>query len=128
MAGKTRYLEHAVLNQVLRGVAGPTPSAVYVGLFTSPPSDLGGGTEVSASGYARSAATFAAPVNGVCNSTNIVAYSQAPVSWGTVTHWGLFDQASGGNLLYWSTLNVQRVVDAGTVLSFPAGALVVQED
>lgn len=71
MAGKTRYLEHATLNQFLRGITGPTPAAVYVGLFTSPPSDTGSGTEVSATGYARVAVTFIAPTNGVCSNMNM---------------------------------------------------------
>jgi hypothetical protein len=130
----TYALLDGLLSGVLRGpsttspgAAFAQPDATYVGLFTAAPTASGGGTEVSTSGtgYARQQANFNAPVNGVATSTGDIVYSQAVTSWGTVTHFGIFDAASGGNLLYFAALQTQRQVLAGDQVKFPSGQLTV---
>src|SRR5574343_999627 len=107
MAGsKSDYLESALLNHVLRASALASPAAVYVALYTTAPTDAGGGVEVTGGAYARQAATFAAPVAGVTSNSATVAFPVATAGWGTVTSLGRFDAPTGGNLLYWGTLDV----------------------
>ena len=53
MSSFTDYTENLVLNWVFTTNSATRPTAWYVGLFTAAPSDTGGGTEVSGSGYAR---------------------------------------------------------------------------
>ena len=48
--------------------------------------------------------------------------------WGTVTHFGIFDASTNGNLLYWGALTASKTVAVGDSVSFGAGALVVTED
>ena len=52
------YLENALLNHVFRGVAYTAPTAIYLALYTSDPTDANTGTEVSSGGYARQQVTF----------------------------------------------------------------------
>jgi len=55
MAEFSNYLENKVLDHVLRNVSYSSPTTVYVGLYTSDPTDAGSGTEVSGGSYARQA-------------------------------------------------------------------------
>jgi len=65
MADLSNYLEQALFNHVLRGVALPSPAAVYVALFTAvTDAEAGTGTEVAQGNYARQPVPFAAPTNG----------------------------------------------------------------
>lgn len=128
MAGKSDYLENAVLDAVFNNtsLAVTTP---YVGLYTAAPSDAGGGTEVSGGSYARVAASFGAASSGAVSNDAAIEFPESTGAWGTVTHFGIFDASTSGNLLYWGALGASRVVDgAGITLSFPIGDLDVTED
>lgn len=131
MAGKSDYLESAILNHVLRNTALTSPTTVYAGLFTASPSDAGGGTEVTGGSYARVAITFGAPTGTsptqVANSA-AVNFATATASWGTVTDFGIFDAVSAGNLLYWDALTTSKTIGNGDTASFAIGDLVVTED
>ena len=50
MAGFTNYLEDKIINHVFGGAAYSAPSTSYVALYTTSPTDAGGGTEVSGGG------------------------------------------------------------------------------
>ena len=65
MAEFSNYLENAIIDAVLRNTSYTSPTTVYVGLFTTDPTDADSGTEVSGGSYARTAVTFSAPSNGV---------------------------------------------------------------
>ena len=136
---KSNYLEDAVLNSVLRGVAFPSVSgSVYVALFTAAPSDSGGGTEVTGGSYARVAVSratgsWAAPADnsGAQRTSNVgaITFPSPTANWGTVTHFGIFDASSGGNLLYWGALGTSRnILNGDNAPSFAAGTLTVQEN
>jgi hypothetical protein len=139
MAGKSNYLEDAVINSVLRGVAFPAVTgSTYVGLFTAAPTDAGGGTEVSGGSYARVAVSRAtgswdapADQSGAEKTANTAAvtFPSPTANWGTVTHFGVFDASTAGNLLYWGALGTSRNILSGDVApQFAAGALVITED
>jgi len=104
------------------------PGAIYIGLHTSATNDDNSGTEVSGGAYARQAATFNAAVSGSTSNSATVNFPTATASWGTVTHFGLYDASTGGNLLYWGALTVAKTVDNGDLFSFPAGNLTVTLD
>lgn len=134
MAGFTDYVENALLNW-LKGVTFPAaPAAVYVGLFSAAPSDAGGGTEVTTTirVAGRVAATFGSIGAGSGTASQIA--NNAIVDFGTaaggatVTHFGIFDAASAGNLLGWAALSTPQTVSANNVVSFAASALTVSED
>jgi hypothetical protein len=126
MAGFSDYLEDKVLDHVFGGNAYTAPGTLYVGLYTAAPSDSGGGTEVSGGSYARKSMP-AMTVSGTSptEATNgaAVEFITATDSWGTVTHVGVFDASSSGNLLAWAALTVSKTVSSGDVFRFDAGDL-----
>jgi len=125
MAGFSDYLEDKVLDHVFGGNAYTAPSTLYVALYTSAPSDTGGGTEVSGGGYVRQTATFT--VSGTnpttASNTGAIEYPTATANYGTVTSVGIFDALSGGNLLAYANLTTSKVVSTGDVFRFNAGDL-----
>lgn len=125
---KSDYLEDALLNHVLRNVTYTSPTTIYVGLYTTMPSDDGtGGVEVSGGSYARQSVTFSAPVSGQVANSALVTFPTATADWGTVLGIGLFDASTGGNLLYYGTLTASKIVGTGDTISFAASALTVGE-
>lgn len=125
MAGFSDYLEDKVLEHVFGGNAYTAPSTLYVALYTSAPSDTGGGTEVSGGGYVRQTATFT--VSGTnpttASNTGAIEYPTATANYGTVTSVGIFDASSSGNLLAYANLTTSKVVSTGDVFRFNAGDL-----
>ena len=123
MSAFSDYLEDALLNATLRGTAYTSPASVYLALFVSDPTDAGTGTEVSGGSYARQAVAFNAPSGGTCLNSAQVTYPTASAAWGTVTHFGIYDAVSGGNLLYHGPLNTSKTINSGDTPSFGAGQL-----
>lgn len=114
------FLENALLGAVLKNTAYTSPAAVYLALFTSDPTDAGTGSEVSSGGYTRQALAFGGTGSSV-STTAAVAFTAAGAAFGTVTHVGIFDAATGGNLLLHGALTVPRTVEDGSTLTFAAG-------
>jgi hypothetical protein len=131
MAGNlSDYAEKKALDHSL-GKSAWTMPTIYVGLFTAAPSDAGGGTEVTGGSYTR-ATTSAATWNaaGASGSTNAldINFVTASANWGTITHVGLFDALSGGNLIWHGPLGANKTVDSGDTFKFPAGQLSISLD
>jgi hypothetical protein len=128
MASFTDHTEALVLNWLFTTGTATRPTAWYVGLFTGAPSDTGGGTEVSGSGYARKA-TGTITVSGTATTaTNSAAIEFAAASggnWGTITHAAIFDAETGGNMLAWAPLTVSRIINDGDVFRIPASSLTI---
>lgn len=124
----SNYLEAALLNATLRNTSYTSPATVYVALFTTNPDEPATGTEVSASGYARQSAAFAAPSGGACLNSALITFGPAGASWGTITHAAIFDASSGGNMLYYGALSVNKAIATNDSFTFAAGSLSVSAD
>ena len=125
MAEMSNYLENALINATLRNTSYTSPSVVYVGLYTSDPTDANTGTEVSGGSYARTAVTFGAPSNGASLNNAAVEFPQATGSWGTVGWIGILDAATSGNLMYHTPLDVSKTIDVGDIFKIAVGSLSV---
>lgn len=125
MAAFSNYLENALINGTLRATTYTAPTTVYVGLFTSDPTDAGSGTEVSGNAYARQAATFAAPSNGAASTNADIQFPQATGNWGTVTHFAIFDALTAGNMMYHGALTTSKNIETGDVFKIATGSLTV---
>ena len=99
MAEMSNYLENALINVTLRATSYTAPTTVYLALYTTDPTDADTGTECSGTSYARQAVTFGAPSNGASVTTADITFDQATSSWGTITHIGIWDSSSTGNML-----------------------------
>jgi hypothetical protein len=116
------YLETKVLDHVFAGTAYTAPSTLYVALFTAAPSDSGGGTEVSGGAYARQ--TIAFTTSGDTTSNNAaIEFPTATANYGTVTHVGIYDASSAGNLMAWAALTSSKTIETGDVFRIPSGDL-----
>ena len=125
MSEMSDYLENALINLTLRGTAYTAPTTIYVALFTTDPTDAGSGTQVTGGSYARTAVTFGTPSNGVSLSNADCTFPQATASWGTVSHIGLYDALTTGNLLYHTPLDVSKTIDTGDIFKIASGSLSV---
>lgn len=134
MAGsKSDYLENKLLDHALGGGDFTRPATIYVALFTSAPTDAGGGVEVSGGSYARVAVTnnatnWPAASGGSKSNGTAITFPAATASWGTVVAVGILDAASAGNLLYWADLATSKSYGAGDTARFPVGAIVLTEN
>jgi hypothetical protein len=125
MAEMSNYLENALINVTLRATSYTAPTTVYVALYTTDPTDADTGTEVTGGSYARTAVTFAAPSNGVTTNSATVTFPTATAGFGTVTHIGLRDASTAGNLLYHTPLDTSKTIDTGDIFSITTGNLSV---
>ena len=125
MAEMANYLENALINATLRNTSYTSPTTVYVGLYTSDPTDANTGTEVSGGSYARTSVTFGAPSNGASLNNAAVEFPQATGTWGTVGWIGILDAATSGNLLYHTALDVSKTIDTGDIFKIAIGSLSV---
>lgn len=128
MSSFSNYTESLVLNWLLTTNAATRPTAWYVALFTAAPSDAGGGTEVSGSGYTRTATgtmTVSGTATTASNSAAIEFAAASGGNWGTITHAAIMDASTGGNMLAWAPLTTSRTINDGDVFRIPAASLTV---
>ena len=125
MAEFSNYLENALINATLRATTYTSPATVYVSLYTTDPTDADTGTEVSGGSYARTAVTMGAPSNGVSTNSADVTFPTATGSWGTVTHIGIHDALTTGNLLFHTALDTAKTIDTGDIFKITTGNLSV---
>lgn len=125
MAEMSNYLENALINATLRATTFTSPATVYVSLHTADPTDAGTGTEVSGGSYARKSASFAAPSNGASATDADITFDQATGNWGTITHIGIWDALTTGNLLYHTPLTTSKTIDTGDIFKIASGSLTV---
>lgn len=128
MAEFSDYLENKVLDHVLRNTSYTSPTTVYVGLFTSDPTDAGSGTEVSGGSYARQILSVTTASGGIVTSSADVTFPQATASWGTISHIGVLDALTSGNLLMHTPLTTSKAIDNGDILKITSGNLTVTLD
>lgn len=137
MAGKSNYLENALLNYVYRGTAMPAIGGLYLALFTTSPGEDGsGGVEVSGGSYARQNVARnttewkdpATGTQGMTENVNTQTYPTASAPWGTIVAAGLYDNPTAGNLLTFGNLASSKIIGTGDVFKFNAGDYEHAED
>jgi hypothetical protein len=126
-ASKSTYLRGIVYNAVLKATAFTGPATMYMSLHTAAPG-LTGANEVTGNAYARTAIAFGAPAGGSGSNSGAVTFpAPTPAAWGTVTHFGIWDAATLGNLLYEDALTAVVATSINVPLTFPAGTVSVAE-
>ena len=121
MSAMSDYLENEILDHILGTGAYTMPTTVYVGLSTGSFNDDNSGTELTGNGYARVSISFGAASSGTASNDAAVEFSAATGSWGTVSHFGLFDASSAGNLLIHGALTASKVIESGDILKIAVG-------
>lgn len=121
MSAMSDYLENEILDHILGTGAYTMPATVYVGLSTGSFNDDNSGTELTGNGYGRQSISFGAAASGTASNDAAVEFSAATGSWGTVSHFGLFDASTGGNLLIHGALTASKVIETGDILKIAIG-------
>lgn len=131
MGSFANYWENEILDHLF-GKGSYTPPTIYVGLSTADPADDASGlSEPSGNSYARvstSGADWNAASGGTIDNVNEITFPQASGSWGTLTHFALFDATTGGNMLAHGALNISKTIGSGDTAKFAAGDLDVSLD
>jgi hypothetical protein len=132
MSALSDYLENELLDHLLRNSAYSKPATLYFALFTSDPGESGVSGEVSGGSYARATVTNDNVNFPQCAGTGIptktngttISFPTATAAWGTITHWAIYDAASGGtNMLARGALSATRTVASGDAPRLAAGAV-----
>lgn len=122
----TNYFKNMIVKNIFGSGDPVLPSSYFIGLSTSTPTLAGGSvTEPSGNGYARvqierSASSFTYN-NGMASNANNISFPTSTGSWGVCTHYVIFSEATGGNLLMYGTLNNSRTIEADTTVYLPQG-------
>lgn len=125
----SNYLETEILDHVFGGAAYTAPATLYLALHTANPDEDGSGAEVSTTGtaYARQTVAFTTTGNTTSN-TAAVEFPTATANFGTVTHVGVWDASTAGNLLAYAALTSSKTIETGDVFRVPAGDLDISLD
>ncbi len=135
---KSDFLEVELIKHLFRTGSYTKPTVLGIALFIGDPLDTGaGGAEVSTSGtnYVRidrppldANWDATSGTDGQTANTAAITFGAPSANWGTVTHIGIFDAISGGNLLYSETLTADRLIESGDAAPlFAIGALTITE-
>jgi hypothetical protein len=131
----TNYLDQKICQYYWGLTAYTAAATVYCALSTTTPAQTGSPnfTEPSGNAYARVATTN--------NTTNFVETTSVPTLgwqqangtaitfptatglWGTVTYFGFYNAATGGNLLAFGQLTTAQTISSGGIPAFAIQAL-----
>lgn len=139
------FLENQLLDWLFRGQAISINGAsagiftglpnTYIGLFTTNPTDIGGYVEVSGNGYARaqvgwggwystaSNQGYSTGTSGIISNSSDILFPEAKTNWGFVYGLGIFDAATGGNLLMYTALPSNAGINVNKIASISSSYL-----
>lgn len=109
----TTYLKNKVLTDNLR------TTTVFIALFN-------GDVEVNTASYSRQSAAFVAPTDGQTSNSADILFPIAAESWGDISHIGIFDAKTGGNLLFKSQAEFTKNIDISSQYKIPKNYLIVR--
>ena len=131
MSQMSDYLEVELRKHIFRTGSFTKPSALYVSLHTANPTDDATGTEVSGGSYARVQRdpldanwTGASSTSGLTDNAAPLTFPSPTANWGVVTHFGIWDASSAGNMLIYGALVTPKTINNGDAApSFATGDL-----
>lgn len=126
MSAASNYLENELLDHVFKNLAFTSPTTTYLALFTTDPTDAGSGNEVSGGSYARQTISWGTTSGGSLSSNADINFADMPAV--TVTHVGIYDASTAGNLLWHGALSSSKTVNSGDTFSITSGNLTVTLD
>ena len=140
MSAASNYLESTLLKHLMRnagsnGANYDTASlSFFLSLHTADPTDVTSvalANEISGAAYARQALTFGAvPSEGtgtgaVANNATVSFPAATSDYSGNVTHVGIFDASTSGNLLWYAALGSAKDVNEDDVFQVNSGSLTI---
>ncbi len=124
----SKYVATKILNDTFRA------GTVYIGLFINDPTWNNTGTEISnTKGYERQEINFNAPIEVTQSgelamqivNNNEIMYPMATADYETVSHYGIFDSKTNGNLLEFGRWSKPQDVAEGNNFRILVGAVTI---
>jgi hypothetical protein len=127
MSALSDYAELKLLDHMLKSdTTWSNPGSVFIALATGSFSDDATGTELSGNGYARKEITFgSSAASGSISNTAAVEFAAATGSWGTVSHFAIFDASTSGNMLVHGALTASKAIGTGDVFKIAISGITV---
>jgi hypothetical protein len=141
MSQMTNYLENRLVDHLFRAQTLTAPANLHVSLHTADPGETGASELTTAGAYARAAVTSSlanwagtqgagttvasSGTGGVTSNNGVISFPTPTANWGTVSHFAIWDAASGGNPLLYGALASSKTINSGDAVSFAAGTLTV---
>lgn len=100
-----------------------TSDTPHLALYTTNPTAADSGTEVAGGSYARKPITFGSVSAGTIANTIAITFTGVPTA--TVTHFGIRDALTLGDLKVFGALANTAVVVSGDEITFPVGSITV---
>jgi hypothetical protein len=141
MSAMTNYLENKLIDHLFRATALTAPAGLHVALHTADPTETGAVGEVTGNGYGRGPlapsvsnwkstnGTTSGVSTGTGGSTSNAVQINFPSptggGWGTVTHFSIWDAATGGNSLFYGQLTSAKTINGGDTVTAAVDAISV---
>jgi hypothetical protein len=125
------HLAEALLNHTFRGSTPSTdyaqPLDIYLSLHDANPTGDGlEGSELLGGTYARELVTFSVPnVSHEVTNSNEVTFIGLPSVAGGITHIGLWDAVTGGNMLFYDNYGT-TIITEGDAITMAVGSLTLR--
>tara|TARA_R100000951_G_C2593279_1_gene165751 strand:- start:409 stop:801 length:393 start_codon:yes stop_codon:yes gene_type:complete len=125
MAALSDHAENLLLNFLMTTGTATRPTNWYLALYTAAPNDAGGGTECSGNGYSRQSVSWdaASGTGGTTSNSGPVTFTASGGNFGNVTHIGIHDASTSGNLLWHGAMAAAKQVNAGDSIQFATGSI-----
>lgn len=125
MSELSNFLENKFLDITLNAATAYNVTTPYLALFSTDPTDAGSGTECQWTGYARQSMSFGAASSGTASTDAAITFPAVAGSDVTITHIGIYDASSSGNLLYHTPLDASKTLSADDVMSVASAGISV---
>lgn len=121
------YFLNQIMGNVFNTKASPAlPKEYFIGLSSTEPSEDGSNVSepASSAGYKRvKLENLSEPDTGVISNTQAISFDESTATWGTMTHFVIYDAQSEGNLLMYDALSTPRNVETATIVTIKQGSL-----
>lgn len=125
MGSISDFAEGALLDHVFNGSYTP-PSSVFLALHTADPADDASGAEANYTSYGRTAITFGAAASRRVTQSGTVTFPASTGGSNTVTHWGIWDASTSGNLLAHGAFTASKTIVSGNTPSVASTEVFVE--
>ena len=130
MSKMSDYLEVQLRAHIFRTASFTKPADLFISLHTADPLDDGTGAEANYGSYARVQRdpldanwTAASATDGNTDNAAAITFPTATSGSNVVTHFGIWDAVSGGNLICYGALTTSPTISTGVTPIIAIGAL-----
>jgi hypothetical protein len=129
--GASDYLANSILDHLLADTPFAQPDCLFIALATGAILDADTGSTISEPGenYARiQQDDWKIAAAGASSNSGGLVFARATGTFGTISHFGLCDTLTTGNLLIHAALNTAQPVEVGDIARWADGSAIITLD